>query len=149
VLRCEAGVGFITCSLSKYHNERVAVLFWCKFGLAIAIALPIGSMGAAAADRFFMYNLTTSTTFTGVFLAPAGTVQWGTNQTLNDKDHEIEPSERLPIKGIGRGLFDVRLIDRKGRVCVTHGVDLRMETTFETRDKNLTDCHVDQPQRKG
>ena len=88
-----------------------------------------------------MYNMTTATTFTGVFLAPAGTEQWGTNQALNDKDHEVDPSERLSIKDINRGIFDVKLIDRKGRVCISHSVDLRKDTTFETQDRDLKDCH--------
>jgi hypothetical protein len=113
-----------------------------SFVIACVVSLP-----AAATDHFFMYNLTTATTFTGVFLAPAGTGQWGTNQALNDKDHEIDPSERLPIKDIGRGIFDVRLIDRKGRVCIAHSVDLRKDTTFETQDRDLKDCH--QPSSKG
>jgi hypothetical protein len=96
---------------------------------------------AAAPVRFFMYNLTTSTTFTGVFLAPAGSVAWGGNQALNDKDKAIDPSERLPIKNVGRASYDVKLIDRSGRACIGHGIDLRTDTTFEIRDRDLTDCH--------
>lgn len=96
---------------------------------------------ASAADRFFMYNLTATTTFNGVYLAPAGTGAWGTNQALNDKDREIDPSERLPIKQVSRGVFDVKLVDTKGRTCVRHGVDLSKDTTFEVRDSDLTDCH--------
>ncbi len=114
--------------------------FWRK-ALPLLVAVCAVSLPAAAADRFFMYNLTTAATFTGVFLAPAGTEQWGSNQALNDKDHEIDPSERLSIKDIGRGLFDVKLIDRKGRVCIVHNVDLRKDTTFETQDRDLKDCH--------
>jgi hypothetical protein len=99
--------------------------------------------GAAAAgpERFFMYNLTTSTTFTGVFLAPAGTGMWGANQALNDKDKAIDPSERLPIRGVHRASFDVKLVDRAGRACIARGIDLRTDTTFEIRDRDLTDCH--------
>jgi hypothetical protein len=96
---------------------------------------------AVAADRFFVYNLTDATTFTGVFMAPAGTVQWGKNQALNDKDKAIDPSERLPIKDVSRGKFDVKLVDQKGRVCIARGVDLSTETTFEIHDRDLTDCH--------
>lgn len=103
--------------------------------LTIALSLP-----AAAADRFFMYNLTASTTFPGVYLAPAGTGHWGTNQALNDKDQAIDPSERLPIKDVSRGVFDVKLVDEKGRVCIAHGIDLGKDTTFEIRDRDLTDC---------
>jgi hypothetical protein len=99
------------------------------------------SLGAAAADRFFVYNMTTNTTFTGVYLAPPGSDKWGGNQALNDKDKSLDPSERLALKRIARGTFDVKLVDRKGRVCIRHGVDLSHDTTFDIRDDDLKDCH--------
>jgi hypothetical protein len=98
------------------------------------------AFGAAAADRFFAYNLTTSTEFTGVYLAPTGTEKWGPNQALNDKDRSLEASERLTLTGIGRGRFDVKLQDRKGHTCVKHGVDLSRDTSFDIRDADLVDC---------
>lgn len=93
-----------------------------------------------AADRFFVYNLTTSTEFTGVFLAPAGTEAWGPNQALNDKDHSLEVTERLPVTGITHGRFDVKLQTGKGRSCVKHDVDLTRESTFEIRDGDIGGC---------
>jgi hypothetical protein len=93
-----------------------------------------------AADRFYVYNMTTSTDFTAIQLAPAGTQDWGANQTLNDKDHSLETSERLPINGVGHGRFDVRLRDGKGRTCIKPGVDLTKETTFDIRDADLSGC---------
>ncbi len=114
---------------------RLKPRFWAMIGALCAISLP-----ASAADRFFAYNLTETTTFTGVFLAPEGTGRWGANQALNDKDKAIDPSERLPIKDITRGTFDVKLIDRKGHTCIVRGVDLRNDTTFEIRDSDLKDC---------
>ncbi len=98
------------------------------------------TFGAAAADRFFAYNLTTSTEFTGVYLAPAGTENWGPNQALNDKDKSLETSERLALTGIGRGRFDVKLQDRKGHTCVKRDVDLARDTSFDIRDGDLVDC---------
>ncbi len=94
----------------------------------------------AAADRFFAYNLTTSTEFTGLFLAPAGTENWGANQALNDKDKSLDASERLLLTGIAHGRFDVKLRDRKGRTCVKRDVDLTRDTSFDIRDDDLADC---------
>ena len=108
----------------------------CAAGLLAVCASP----GANAADRYFLYNLTTAATFTGVYLAPEGTGDWGGNQALNDKDKSVDPSERLPIAGIRHGRFDVKLVDRKGRTCFARGIDLSKDTTFEIRDKNLTEC---------
>lgn len=109
--------------------------------LLIALAVASASTAAIAADRFFVYNLTTATVFVGVYLAPIGSGAWGANQALNDKDKELDPSERLPIKGIARGRFDVRLVDAKGRICLAPEVDLTKESTFAIHDGDLTDCH--------
>jgi hypothetical protein len=100
-----------------------------------------GGRDASAADRFFLYNLTTSTTFTGVYLAPAGSGHWGSNQALNDKDKQLDPSERLPIKDIERGRFDAKIVDKAGRTCIKPAIDLGKDTTFDIRDSDLKDCH--------
>ncbi len=106
----------------------------------LAFLYGMAGADAVAADRFFGYNHTTATDFTGVFLAPEGTVEWGRNQALNDKDHSWEAGERLPITGVARGRFDLKIVDRKGRVCVRHGVDLTKDTTFDIRDEDLATC---------
>src|SRR3954469_21632536 len=95
--------------------------------LIAAIACGPAWFPAHAADRFYVYNMTTSTEFKGVYLAPAGTTNWGRNQTLNDKDHSLEMSERLAVTDISRGVFDVRLQDDKGRTCIKRNVDLTKE----------------------
>ena len=107
----------------------------------VGVAVSCTSFRAVAADRFFLYNLTTATTFTGVFLAPAGSDRWGSNQTLNDKDKAVDPSERLLIKDIEHGRVDAKLTDRKGRTCIRRGIDLTKDTTFDIRDADLVDCH--------
>ncbi len=109
--------------------------------LQVACMLVAASCGAAAAgERFFVYNLTTSTEFTGVFLAPAGTQSWGSNQALNDKDHSLDVTERLSITGIEHGQFDVKLQTEKGRTCVKSNVDLTKETSFDIRDTDIAGC---------
>jgi hypothetical protein len=105
-----------------------------------AIAVMAGSFQAAGADRLTFFNLTTSTTFSGVYLAPAGTNRWGTNQALNDKDKEVDPSERLVLRGIARGRYDARLVDKSGRTCVRFGIDLSKDTSFDIRDNDLAGC---------
>jgi hypothetical protein len=112
---------------------------WLSFAAAVAVSC--ASAPTSAADRFFLYNLTTATTFAGVYLAPAGSDHWGSNQALNDKDKTLDPSERLAIKEVTRGQFDAKLVDQKGRTCIRHGIDLSKDTTFDIRDADLTDCH--------
>lgn len=108
---------------------------------AIALGLLAASWCAAhAADKFFAYNETTSSTFAGVYLAPAGTTEWGANQALNDKDKTLEPSERLALKGVKHARYDVRLVDEKGKTCVKPGVDLTKESTFVIHEEDLQGC---------
>lgn len=101
--------------------------------------------GAGAAERFFMYNLTATTVFTSVQMAPAGTQDWntqgwGANQALNDKDKTVEASERVEIKNVTHGQYDVRLTDSHGRACIVRGVDLTKDTSFAVRDSDLVNC---------
>jgi hypothetical protein len=108
--------------------------------LLLAILCGLPASGASAADRFSGFNNTTSTVFTGVFLAPEGTVKWGPNEALNDKDKVWDVSERLAITHIWRGKFDLKVVDRSGRTCVKHGLDLTKDLTFEIRDEDLARC---------
>jgi hypothetical protein len=108
--------------------------------ILLTIICGLAAPGAFAADRFFGFNDTTATVFTGVYLAPQGTSAWGPNEALNDKDKTLDPGERLTIKGVSRGTYDLKVIDRSGRICIKHGVDLTNDTTFDIRDEDLHDC---------
>ena len=108
--------------------------------LCLTLLCIVAPVTTNAADRFFGFNDTTSTVFTGVFLAPAGTTVWGPDEALNDKDKVWDPGERLAIKSISRGRFDLKVIDRSGRVCVKRGLDLTHDLTFDIRDQDLADC---------
>ena len=108
---------------------------------AASLAVLAAASGAArAADKFFVYNETTAATFTELYLAPAGTTRWGANQTLNDKDKTLEPSERLPLKGVKHETYDVKIHDQAGKTCVKTGVDLAHESSFVVRDEDLQHC---------
>ena len=96
-----------------------------------------------ADQRFFVYDLTTATKFTEVYLAPSGSGRWGANQAANDKDRVLDPGERLAITAIARGVYDVKFIDHDGRICVKNGVDLTRDTTFDIRDTDLAKCLAD------
>jgi len=109
--------------------------------IPLMILCGLYSPGPLAADRFFGFNETTSTVFTGVYVAPQGTAAWGPNEALNDKDKIWDSHERLAIKGASRGRFDLKLVERSGRTCIKHGLDLTKDLTFEVRDRDLLECH--------
>jgi hypothetical protein len=109
--------------------------------LAAAILLLAACSVALAAERLRFWNLTT-TTITDLRLAPVGTGKWGPNQCENDPDKSVEPDERLTITAIEPGRYDVKLRDKKGRICVVRTVEVLSGRpyAFSISDKDLTGC---------
>ncbi len=108
-----------------------------------AMVLVLGiSQSPAAVRKFVAFNETASTVFTGLYLAPAGTTDWGPNQVLSEPDKTLDASERLTLTGVSPGRFDVKLVDGAGDACILRGVDLRRETSFEIRDADLAACQI-------
>lgn len=109
--------------------------------ILLALAAALAVQPAAAQQRMLFWNLT-STTLTGVALAPTGTTAFGPNQCANDRDGSVDHDERLRLIGIQPGHYDVQTTDRKGRVCLARNVAVSGEGryAFSLADKDLTDC---------
>ena len=107
----------------------------------LAAALSLASAGQLAAQgkgiRF--WNLT-SATVSGFQLSPAGKDDWGPNQTLNDKDKEVDHDERLRITGVEPGRYDARIGYRDKRQCTVRNIEIKADSVFSIADKDLTDC---------
>ncbi len=107
----------------------------------LAAALSLASAGQLAAQgkgiRF--WNLTTATV-SSLQLSPAGKDSWGPNQTLNDKDREVDHDERLRITGVEPGHYDARVSYRDKRQCVVRDIEIKADSVFSIADKDLTDC---------
>ncbi len=87
-----------------------------------------------------LWNLTTST-MTGFQLSPAGQNAWGPNQTLNDKDKEVDHDERLRITGVQPGHYDAKIGYGDNRQCVVRDIEIKPDAVFSISDKDLTDCN--------
>jgi hypothetical protein len=107
----------------------------------LAATLSLASTGHLAAQgkgiRF--WNLTTATV-SGLQLSPAGKDNWGSNQTVNDKDGEVDHDERLRITGIQPGRYDAKVSYRDKRQCVVRDIDIKADSVFSIADKDLTEC---------
>lgn len=107
----------------------------------LAAALSLASAGQLAAQgkgiRF--WNLATATV-SGLQLSPAGNDSWGPNQTLNDKDREVDHDERLRITGVEPGHYDAKVSYRDKRQCVVRDIEIKADAVFSIADKDLTDC---------
>jgi hypothetical protein len=117
-----------------------------KIALAACVALAFGCAmsanvaQAAGAKGIRFWNLA-SITIAKLYLAPAGSNQYGANQCENDRDGTVSPDERLKITKIEPGSYDVKLADSKGRVCIVKNIKVEADKVFSIEDKDLTNCN--------
>ena len=119
-----------------YVNHRWLSVLLLLGGMSVAV-----QPASAAVKKFFAYNMTTRTDFTGVYLAPEGTTSWSPNQALNDPDKSLDTTERLVLTGLTPGHYDVKLVAKDGRTCFVKNVDLTKKNSFLIKDGELTGCH--------
>ena len=99
--------------------------------------LPGSAMAQGKGIR--LWNLTTAT-ISGFQLSPAGKNDWGPNQTLNDKDKEVDHDERLRITGVEPGRYDAKVSYRDSRQCFVRDIEIKTDAVFSIADKDLKDC---------
>jgi hypothetical protein len=100
--------------------------------------LPAFAVAQGKGIRF--WNLTTAT-ISGFQLSPAGKQDWGPNQTLNDKDKEVDHDERLRITGVEPGRYNARVSYRDSRQCVVRDIEIKADAVFSIADKDLKECN--------
>jgi hypothetical protein len=109
--------------------------------LALVILVSAGADELAAQGKGIrLWNLTTAT-ISEFQLSPAGKTDWGPNQTLNDRDKEVDHDERLRITGVEPGRYDARVGYRGARNCFVRGIDIKADAVFSIADKDLKDCN--------
>jgi len=106
------------------------------------IALLLASTGELAAEGkgIRLWNLTTAT-ISGFQLSPAGKNDWGPNQTLNDRDKEVDHRERLRITGVEPGRYDAKVRYPDARQCFVRDIEIKADAVFSIEDKDLRDCN--------
>lgn len=106
-----------------------------------SIAMVLAGSGPLLAEGkgIRLWNLT-GTTISGFELSPAGKNEWGANQTLNDKDKEVDHDERLRITGVEPGRYDARVTYPDARQCVVRDFEIKADAVFSIADKDLKEC---------
>jgi hypothetical protein len=100
----------------------------------------VGCSTALSADRPTRFWNLTYHTISEFYLAPAGTNSWGDNQCKNDRDGTVDSDERLRITNTSPGLYDARIKDVTGRVCLVRNIRVEAGETFSIEEKDLTSC---------
>ena len=108
--------------------------------IAALLVAPIPLIAHAKGKGIRLWNLTTAT-ISEFQLAPAGSSDWGPNQTLNDKDKEVDHDERLRITGVDPGRYDAKVGYPGGRHCLVRNIEIKADAVFLIEDKDLTDCN--------
>jgi hypothetical protein len=108
--------------------------------IAVAVSLPNQLAAQSKGKGIRLWNLTT-TTISGFQLSPAGKTEWGPNQTLNDKDKEVDHDERLRITGVEPGRYDAKVSYPDARQCVVRDIEIKPDAVFSIADKDLKDCN--------
>ena len=104
--------------------------------LLLASAYELAAQGKGI--RF--WNLTTAT-ISNFQLSPAGQDTWGPNQTLNDKDKEVDHDERLRITSTEPGRYDAKIGYRNSKQCIVRDIEIKADAVFSIADKDLKDCN--------
>ena len=112
---------------------RVASLVAFSFALVLALA------GTAAAKTTKFWNLTANT-ITSIELAPVGTEKFGPNLAKLDPDGSVDHDERIKLKGVADGTYDVRLKDDHGRNCVVKSIAIKDGDVVTVEEKQLEGC---------
>ena len=104
------------------------------------MCLPGTALAQGKGKGIRLWNLTTAT-ISGFQLSPVDKHDWGPNQTLNDKDKEVDHDERLRITGVDPGHYDAKVSYRDGRQCMVHDIEIKADAVFSVADKDLKDCN--------
>jgi hypothetical protein len=108
--------------------------------ILMLIAAPGALFAQAKGKGVRLWNLT-SATISGFELSPAGKNQWGPNQTLNDKDKEVDHDERLRLVGVEPGHYDAKVSYPDSRQCFVRDIEIKADAVFSISDKDLKDCN--------
>src|SRR3954464_16004391 len=89
----------------------------------LLVAMPGAALAQAKGKGIRLWNLTTET-ISSFQLSPSGKAEWGANQTLNDKDKEVDHDERLRITGVEPGRYDAKVGYPSSRQCIVSDIEI-------------------------
>jgi len=112
-----------------------------QHAMAVFVSVLVLSLAASAAERLRFWNLT-GFAIKELRLAPVGTADWGPDQCTNDPDGAVDVDERLTLKDVVPGDYDVKLVDQSGRICVVRNVEVSAGKpyAFSLSENELVDC---------
>ena len=107
---------------------------------AMLLAFAAAGPAAAADTSTVSLHNGSSWTITEMYLSAVDVEEWGPDQ-LGEK--VIEPDANYELSGVPCDVYDVRLVDEDGDVCVVGGVKLcGADSAWTIGDKDLLNCQA-------
>jgi hypothetical protein len=125
--------------IGQWETLREVIMSRALFATAVLLLAAPGQLAAQGKGIRF-WNLTTATV-SSLQLSPAGKNTWGANQTLNDKDKEVDHDERLRITNVEPGRYDAKVGYRDSKQCFVRDIEIKADAVFSIADKDLKDCN--------
>jgi hypothetical protein len=119
--------------------RRASTKVICAAAL-LATLVATGFDGRAQERKGIRFWNLTLNTITKLQMSPAGRDAWGADQCQNDRDGTVDHDERLRITGVAPGRYDVKFVDKTGRVCTVRDVNVKDSAIFSIEEKQLSDC---------
>lgn len=103
----------------------------------LSVGLSLACSAASAAERGSLFLNRVGETLVKLQFAPAGTAKWGPDQCQYEDDKSVEHNEKVPLKGVTSGRYDVRFTDLKGRTCTVKNLDVKDGALVVIRENEL------------
>lgn len=107
---------------------------WLRLLAAMSLAIPLS---AQAAKVIFVNK--SSWNIHEVYFGPSSQKSWGEDRLGNEI---LENGDTLTLTDVGRGKWDVLLIDEDGDKCVLMGVQIDGNDRWEITDDDLLGCQA-------
>lgn len=104
------------------------------------LSLIVAVSAAQAQERPARFWNLTSSTLSTFQVAPKGTQNFSENFTLSEPDKTVEHDERLRLPGVKTGVYDVKIVTKRGKACLVRDVAIKAGEVFSLEDKDIKAC---------
>jgi len=116
----------------------------CLLSVLVVAGGVASGQGLAQTGKALKFWNLTADTITELYTQPAGQAGWSGNLCLSDPDHAVDPDERLNLPGVVPGTYNVRVLDKGGRRCLFHKIDVQAGKpyAFSISESQMKGCEA-------
>jgi hypothetical protein len=107
---------------------------------ATLVALLAGMAIARTADHEFEIVNSSRDTIFHLYLAPAGTGNWGQDELGEDEEDALEPGAWFKVRDVEPGIYDFRIVHADETSCIIRRVAIEVDKTVTMTNQLLETC---------